>query len=52
VKKGDTLYSVARRYNLTVDELLDLNQLEGVRKLKVGERLRIAAPRTLSAGGM
>jgi len=52
VKKGDTLYSVARRHHLTVDELLDLNQLERVRKLKAGERLRIAAPRTLSAGGM
>lgn len=52
VKKGDTLYSIARRHNLTVDELLDLNQLDGVRKLRVGERLRVAAPRTLSAGGM
>src|SRR4029078_11636922 len=52
VKKGDTLYSVARRHHLTVDELLDLNQLERVRKLKVGERIRIAAPRTLSAGGL
>lgn len=52
VKKGDTLYSIARRHNLTVDELLDLNQIERMRKLRVGERLRVAAPRTLSAGGM
>ncbi|HKO56618.1 MAG TPA: transglycosylase SLT domain-containing protein [Thermoanaerobaculia bacterium] len=52
VRKGDTLYSIARRHNLTVDELRDLNDFDAARKLRVGERLRVGAPRTLSAGGM
>jgi membrane-bound lytic murein transglycosylase D len=50
VKKGDTLYSIAKSHSLTVDELLDLNQLEGDHMLHPGERLRITAPRALSAG--
>jgi membrane-bound lytic murein transglycosylase D len=52
VHKGDTLYSVAKRYRLTVDELLELNALERGHSLRVGERLRISAPRALTAGGM
>jgi membrane-bound lytic murein transglycosylase D len=52
VRKGDTLYSIARRHNLTVDELRDLNDFSNAHKLRVGERVRVTAPRTLSAGGM
>ncbi|HET7435401.1 MAG TPA: transglycosylase SLT domain-containing protein [Thermoanaerobaculia bacterium] len=52
VKKGDTLYSVAKRHNLTVAELRDLNDLSSTTKLHPGQRLRILAARTLSAGGM
>jgi membrane-bound lytic murein transglycosylase D len=52
VHKGDTLYSIAKRYRLTIDELLELNELEHGQSLRVGERLRIAAPRALTAGGM
>lgn len=51
VKKGDTLYSIARSHNLSVDELLDLNELDRDHKLHPGERLRITAPRALTAGG-
>lgn len=40
VKRGDTLYSLARRYNTTVDTLRKLNNLKG-NKLAVGKRLRI-----------
>ncbi|MEA2343490.1 MAG: rane-bound lytic murein transglycosylase [Thermoanaerobaculia bacterium] len=52
VKKGDTYYSIAKSHNLTIDELLELNELEVEHKLHPGERLRIAAPRAVSAGGM
>jgi membrane-bound lytic murein transglycosylase D len=52
VRKGDTLYSIARSHGLTVDDLLSLNELDGDHKLHPGERLRITAPRALSAGGM
>jgi len=38
VKKGDTLYNISKRFNLTVDELKSLNNLndEGI---KIGQRL-------------
>ena len=52
VKKGDTYYSIAKSHNLTVEELLELNELEVEHKLHPGERLRITAPRAVSAGGM
>jgi membrane-bound lytic murein transglycosylase D len=52
VKKGDTYYSIARSHNLTVDELLDLNELDADHKLHPGERLRVSASRTVTAGGM
>src|SRR3954469_776023 len=52
VKKGDTYYSIAKSHNLTVDELLELNELEVEYKLHPGERLRVIAARTVTAGGM
>jgi membrane-bound lytic murein transglycosylase D len=52
VQKGDTMYSIARRHSLTVDELLDLNQLDRDHKLRPGEKLRVGATRALTAGGM
>jgi membrane-bound lytic murein transglycosylase D len=52
VKKGDTIYSIARRHKLTVQELRELNQLSPRHKLHAGEKLRVATPRALSAGGM
>ena len=52
VAKGDTLYSIAKRYDLTVDELLDLNQLDRDHKLHPGEKLRVGAKQALTAGGM
>ena len=50
VKKGDTYYSIAKSHNLTVDELLELNELEVEHKLHPGERLRVTTPRAVSAG--
>lgn len=52
VEKGDTLYSIAKKYALTVDELRDLNDISRGEKLHRGQKLRVNAPRTLTAGGM
>ena len=40
VKKGDTLYAIARKYNLTVDELKELNNLTS-NNLNIGQRLKV-----------
>ncbi len=40
VKKGDTLYSIAREYETTVDEILKLNNL-GTTALSIGQTLKI-----------
>jgi len=50
VRKGDTLYSIAARFDLTVDELRDLNQLARNHKLRAGDRLHVSAVRALTAG--
>jgi LysM repeat protein len=52
VRKGDTLYSIARKHHLSVAELCDLNDLSKHHKLHTGERLRVTAPRAITAGGM
>lgn len=43
VKSGDTLYSIARRYNLTVDEIKAKNNLTG-NTLQIGQELLIHQP--------
>ena len=40
VKKGDTLYSIAKKYNLTVDELKKKNNLT-TNSLSVGMTLKV-----------
>ncbi|HKO01183.1 MAG TPA: transglycosylase SLT domain-containing protein [Thermoanaerobaculia bacterium] len=52
VAKGDTYYSIAKKHNLSVDELLELNDLRNSHKLHPGEKLRVTAGRTMTAGGM
>ncbi len=52
VRKGDTLYSIAKKNGLTVAELRELNDLSKKATLKKGQRLRVSAPRTMTAGGM
>ena len=52
VRKGDTLYSIAKKNGLTVAELRELNDLGRKTTLKRGQKLRVSAPRTLAAGGM
>lgn len=40
VKKGDTLYSIAKKYNTTTSKIIDLNNLKSA-TLQVGQVLRI-----------
>ena len=40
VKKGDTLYSIARKYNTTVNDIINLNYLKN-NNLSVGQVIRI-----------
>ena len=42
VVKGDTLYSISKRYNLTVKELQDLNALNGT-DIKIGQELLVSS---------
>lgn len=52
VRKGDTLFSIAKKNGLTVAELRELNDLSKKATLKKGQKLRVSSPRTLTAGGM
>jgi membrane-bound lytic murein transglycosylase D len=52
VKKGDTVYSIAKRHSLTVADLRDLNDLPKNAKLRPGQKLRVATSRGVTAGGM
>ncbi|MDR2313963.1 MAG: M23 family metallopeptidase [Spirochaetaceae bacterium] len=44
VEKNDTLYGIARRYNITLEDLLDMNRFSPDYVLKAGETIRIPAP--------
>lgn len=41
VKKGDTLYRIAKNNNMTVPDLLSLNNLDSSAVIKVGQKLKI-----------
>ena len=40
-KRGDTLGAIARRYHVTVSQLMRWNKLKSAHKLRIGQRLRI-----------
>ena len=46
VRSGDTLTSIARRHDLTVERLVDLNGLADPNRIFVGQRLRLEAAGT------
>ena len=48
VRRGDTLGGIARRFNTTVDALVQLNGIRNPNLIYVGQRLRVPAP---SSGG-
>ena len=41
VKKGDTLYDIAKKYNTRIDEIVNLNNIKDRNKIFVGEKLKI-----------
>ena len=41
VKKGDTLGAIARRYHVTVKQLMNWNKIKNVNALRIGQRLRV-----------
>jgi 3D (Asp-Asp-Asp) domain-containing protein len=47
VKKGDTLYSIARRHGSTVDEIAKINGIENPSLIRIGQVLTV--PRKTSA---
>ena len=40
VKKGDTLYSISKKYNMSLKDLKNLNKLKS-NKIKIGQKLKI-----------
>jgi membrane-bound lytic murein transglycosylase D len=50
IRKGDTLSHIAARYGVPVQGIMELNGLNGARKLRVGTELLI--PRPLSGGSV
>jgi N-acetylmuramoyl-L-alanine amidase len=44
VRSGDTLYSIARRFGVTVQALQQRNGLADPNNIKVGQQLIIPAP--------
>jgi peptidoglycan lytic transglycosylase D len=54
VRRGDTLYSIAQRFNMTVDQLRSVNNLGRKYVIKPGDRLRVApaeGDETATSGG-
>ena len=52
VAKGDTFYGVARRHNITVEELLKLNGLKSSDTLKIGQVLKVPTTSTTIANAI
>ena len=44
VKPGDTLYSISKKYNITVDQLLQLNQMKPGSVIQPGQKLIVGQP--------
>ncbi|GIV28995.1 MAG: hypothetical protein KatS3mg028_0061 [Bacteroidia bacterium] len=41
VKKGETIYSIAKKYNVNVSQIAELNNISTQHKVKIGEKLLI-----------
>ena len=48
VQSGDTLYGIAQRYDLSVEDLADLNGLSRQAGLRVGQQLKLSGEKTVS----
>ncbi len=51
VQRGETLYSIARRYGTTASSLAAINGLSNANLIYVGQRLRISGSAASSGGG-
>lgn len=49
VKKGDSLSVIASRYNVTVTEIMALNQIKEANKIRIGQKLMLPGAVDLSA---
>ena len=45
VKQGETLYRISRRYNLSVDQLRQYNQLDSKAAIYPGQKLKVSSPK-------
>jgi LysM repeat protein len=45
VKKGETLFGIGKKYKISVEELLKLNNLSSGQKLRIGQKLLISTKR-------
>ncbi|MBP3709952.1 MAG: M23 family metallopeptidase [Treponema sp.] len=52
VQKGDTLYSIARRHNMQLYDLLAVNNLSADSVIKVGQVVKVSAKNAASASGV
>lgn len=44
VRSGDTLSAIARKYNTTVSQLVNLNGLKNANAIRVGQKLLLSKP--------
>lgn len=49
VQKGDTLYGIARKYNIKLNELLSLNNLDNSSTIKIGQKILVPSSVSSSA---
>ncbi|MCC6355083.1 MAG: LysM peptidoglycan-binding domain-containing protein [Verrucomicrobiae bacterium] len=49
VEQGETLYALARRYGISLPDLMEWNGMGPKDVLRVGQRLRVSAPRGVSS---
>ena len=45
VKQGETLYRISRRYNLSVEQLRQYNQLDPKASIYPGQKLKVSSPK-------
>lgn len=40
IKKGDTLYSIARKYKLNVERLIQINKIKNPQQIQIGQKIK------------
>ena len=45
VKQGETLYRISRRYNLSIEQLRQFNQLDQKASIYPGQKLKVSSPK-------